>query len=117
MWWIVVAMTYRQGHHSTSDDSSRYRCPKEVHSHSTSTDPVKRLNAFLERHEWLSAEETAKVRDEERMAVLQAMEAAERRPQPQLGTLFTDVYESMPRHLQRQEQQLHDHLAKYSDKY
>ena len=114
---LIEAMTYRQGHHSTSDDSSRYRCPKEVHSHSTSTDPVKRLNAFLERHEWMSADETAKVRDEERMAVLQAMEAAERRPPPQLETLFTDVYESMPRHLQRQEQQLHDHLAKYPDKY
>lgn len=114
---LIEAITYRQGHHSTSDDSSRYRCPKEVHSHSTSTDPVKRFNAFLERHEWMSADATAKIRDEERVAVLQAMEAAERRPPPKLDTLFTDVYESMPQHLQRQEHQLHSHMAKHPGKY
>ena len=114
---LIEAITYRQGHHSTSDDSSRYRCPKEVHSHSTSTDPVKRFNAFLECHDWMSADDTAKIRDEERMAVLQAMEAAERRPPPKLDMLFTDVYESMPHHLQRQEEQLHSHMAKYPGKY
>ena len=65
----------------------------------------------------MSADDTAKIRDEERMAVLQAMEAAERRPLPKLDMLFTDVYESMPHHLQRQEQQLHSHMAKYPGKY
>ena len=65
----------------------------------------------------MSADDTAKIRDEERMAVLQAMEAAERRPPPKLDMLFTDVYESMPHHLQRQEEQLHSHMAKYPGKY
>ena len=114
---LIEAITYRQGHHSTSDDSSRYRCPTEVHSHSTSTDPVKRFNKFLDRHGWMSPDDTAKIRDEERMAVLKAMEAAERRPPPKLDTLFQDVYDEMPLHLQRQEQQLQQHLAKYSGKY
>jgi len=114
---LIEAITYRQGHHSTSDDSSRYRCPKEVHDHSTSTDPVKRLNKFLHRHGWVSSDDTAKIRDEERMAVLNAMEAAERRPPPKLDTLFADVYEEMPLHLRRQEQQLQQHLAKYPGRY
>lgn len=114
---LIEAITYRQGHHSTSDDSSRYRSPAEVHNHSISTDPVKRLNKFLDRHGWMSPDDIAKVRDEERMAVLQAMEAAERRPPPKLEMLFEDVYEEMPLHLQRQEQQLQEHLAKYPGKY
>jgi 2-oxoisovalerate dehydrogenase E1 component alpha subunit len=56
-------------------------------------------------------------RDKEKLAVLQAMEAAEQRPDPPLEALFEDVYEKVPLHLQRQEAQLRQHMAKYPKRY
>lgn len=114
---LIEAMTYRQGHHSTSDDSSRYRCPNEVLRQSALTDPVRRLDKFLDMQGWLTPDDIATIRDEERVAVLEAMEAAERRPPPKLDTMFQDVYHEVPAHLQRQEQELKLHLAKYPGRY
>ena len=66
---------------------------------------------------WLTPDDIATIRDEERVAVLEAMEAAERRPPPKLDTMFQDVYHEVPAHLQRQEQELKLHLAKYPGRY
>jgi 2-oxoisovalerate dehydrogenase E1 component alpha subunit len=59
----------------------------------------------------------ATVRDDEKMKVLRAMEQAERRPSPPLEEMFQDVYHEIPPHLQRQEEELHQHVAKYPDRY
>ena len=44
---LIEAMTYRIGHHSTSDDSSKYRSTEEVNSWITNNTPIKRLKRFL----------------------------------------------------------------------
>ena len=44
---LIEAMTYRIGHHSTSDDSSKYRSTEEVNSWVTNNTPIKRLKRFL----------------------------------------------------------------------
>lgn len=114
---LIEMMTYRQGHHSTSDDSTRYRDLEEVHSHMHRGDPLKRLDAFLLLQGMVDETWLVSSRDEEKMAVLQAIEASEERPKPPLEELFEDVYHEMPFHLQRQEAQLKEHMAKYPKEY
>lgn len=43
---LIEAMTYRIGHHSTSDDSSKYRSAEAVDTWSKNT-PIIRLKKFL----------------------------------------------------------------------
>lgn len=110
-------MTYRRGHHSTSDDSTRYRSVDEIKAWQDHRDPVKRLRAFLEGRGWWSdADETA-LRDAERLAAITALEAAERKPKPPLSMMFEDVYKDKPPHLARQEAALHQHIRRHPDQY
>jgi len=46
---LIEAMTYRIGHHSTSDDSSKYRSTEEVETWIKNNTPIKRLKGFLIR--------------------------------------------------------------------
>ncbi|KAL7536949.1 hypothetical protein ACHAXR_007502 [Thalassiosira sp. AJA248-18] len=110
---MIEAMTYRQGHHSTSDDSSRYRDTDEVKEASDVADPMVRFDRFLKHFGWMDDNTVASIEDEERIAVLRAMEAAEARPDPKLATMFDDVYHEKPPHLIRQEEDLKRHLKKY----
>jgi 2-oxoisovalerate dehydrogenase E1 component alpha subunit len=110
-------MTYRQGHHSTSDDSTRYRSESEIEDFVDRMDPLHRLNNFLKRHNMLTDEEIATISDEGRIAVLNAIKQAEQRPKPSLESMFEDVYHDVPKHLQKQLRELKEHLALYSGKY
>lgn len=47
----------------------------------------------------------------------QALETAERKAKPSLGSMFEDVYEVVPPHLQEQEHQLHAHLERNAGRY
>eukprot|EP00523_Entomoneis_sp_CCMP467_P002801 CAMPEP_0168762994 /NCGR_PEP_ID=MMETSP0724-20121128/24131_1 /TAXON_ID=265536 /ORGANISM="Amphiprora sp., Strain CCMP467" /LENGTH=578 /DNA_ID=CAMNT_0008812177 /DNA_START=122 /DNA_END=1858 /DNA_ORIENTATION=+ len=114
---LIEAMTYRQGHHSTSDDSTRYRDVAEVERFAEEHDPLSRIENFLVEHSWITMEEITRMQENERLAVLQAMELAEKRPPPALGDLFTDVYAEIPPHLQEQQRQLEEHMAIYPDYY
>jgi 2-oxoisovalerate dehydrogenase E1 component alpha subunit len=114
---LIESMTYRQGHHSSSDDSSSYRDTAAVHECAQNNDPIDRLESFLKDHHLMSDEQSAAIRNQERSNVLRAMEQAERRPKPPMECLFTDVYKEMPPALVRQQQQLEEHMQKYPGKY
>ena len=51
--------------------------------------------------------------------MLNALASAEKKPKPGVEHLFTDVYENgdMPWHLQEQQAQLAEHVAKYPEHY
>lgn len=108
---MIEAMTYRQGHHSTSDDSTRYRTDGEVRAHDLG-DPFLRISSFLRDYEILDFRDATRIEDAEKFNVLQAMEAAEKKGPPPIEELFEDVYKTMPSHLKRQERQLLEHLGK-----
>jgi 2-oxoisovalerate dehydrogenase E1 component alpha subunit len=114
---LIEAITYRQGHHSTSDDSYQYRSVEEVSKSENTYDPIMRFEKFLTKHKWINEDDLIAINDEERKSVLKAMERAEKRPQPKLGTMFQDVYKDMPLNLLMQEKSLHRHMKKYSEKY
>lgn len=49
---LVEAMTYRIGHHSTSDDSSAYRSVDEVRFWDSTDHPISRLRKYLVHNSW-----------------------------------------------------------------
>lgn len=110
-------MTYRQGHHSTSDDSTRYRQESEVEHLIDHMDPLRRLHRFLKRFGLLNDEEAQTMKDEDRVAILNAIKEAESRPKPPLETMFEDVYKDIPPHLKKQMAQLKEHIIKFPGKY
>lgn len=114
---LIEAMTYRRGHHSTSDDSTRYRSVAEIKHWQENSDPVVRLRLFMEERGWWDAEQEKTMRETERKEVMLALETAEKRPKPNLGELFGDVYAEKPAHLSRQEAELNEHIAKYPQHY
>eukprot|EP00948_MAST-09A_sp_MAST-9A-sp1_P003299 g3299.t1 len=114
---MVEAMTYRQGHHSTSDDSTRYREVDDILSWKDRDDPVKRFRLFLESEGWWDEERENSLNDTERTKVLEALVTAEKKPAPQREHLFTDVYDDILPHLEKQRNDLEEHLAKYPNEY
>lgn len=117
---LIEGMSYRQGHHSTSDDSLRYRSAEEIENFAKDgSDPLLRLQNFLKLQDYRNMNDDtfqATVHNE-KMAVLDAMKNAERKSKPPLESLFEDVFVQMPTSLKAQQQQLNEHLAKYHDKY
>lgn len=114
---LIEAMTYRGGHHSTSDDSTRYRSTDEIAQWAETTNPIVRLRKFMEKKGiWDSNKET-ELRKATRTAVLNAMNEAERAKKPAVSQLFTDVYDDIPTHLKKQQTDLLNHLQKYKDQY
>jgi 2-oxoisovalerate dehydrogenase E1 component alpha subunit len=114
---LIEAMSYRRGHHSTSDDSTRYRSQAEITHWQTHLDPVKRVRTYLESKGWWDDAQEAAIRDAERAAVLNALEVAEKRPKPSVSELFSDVYKTMTPNLMRQEKELKAHIDLYPDYY
>ncbi|XP_057260970.1 2-oxoisovalerate dehydrogenase subunit alpha, mitochondrial-like, partial [Pezoporus wallicus] len=54
---LIEAMTYRIGHHSTSDDSSAYRSVDEVDYWDKQDHPISRLRHFLLHKGWWDEEQ------------------------------------------------------------
>jgi 2-oxoisovalerate dehydrogenase E1 component alpha subunit len=115
---LIEAMTYRQGHHSTSDDSTRYRGIDEIKDWQQNNDPVARLRHYLENEGWWDEEREVDTAKQMRKEVLQALGEAETKEKAPLSSMFEDVYdnsEELPQSLAAQQEEMLAHLAKYSD--
>ena len=117
---MVEAVTYRVSHHTSLDDSTRYRNYRNedgVKEWLTKFDPVKRLYRFMCKEGLIDEEANAEIKKEEQLAVLRAIEKAENAAKPDLSYMFQDVYKNAPNHLEKQEKDLHDHLKNYGVHY
>ncbi|KDO20463.1 hypothetical protein SPRG_14335 [Saprolegnia parasitica CBS 223.65] len=114
---LLETMSYRQGHHSTSDDSTRYRAVSEIKHWKDTNCPMNRLKLYLLDQGWWSEERDVALKDAERSSVLAALTKAEAKGIPALDTMFEDVYAEKPRHLQDQEAEMLEHIAKYPEHY
>ncbi|KAJ8658713.1 hypothetical protein O0I10_005436 [Lichtheimia ornata] len=114
---LIEAMTYRIGHHSTSDDSTKYRDRKEVEERAKFDNPVTRLRRYLENKQWWTQEEEDQWRKEVRSSLMKSFSAAEKRKKPAVDALFTDVYDELPSNLRDQKQELEDLMKKYPEYY
>lgn len=98
---LIECETYRMGAHSSSDDPSRYRDQAEVDAWAK-RDPIERFYRELVADGlWDEAHEKA-LREELLAEVNAAIATAEAAPEPELHTLFDDVYAEMPWHLAEQ---------------
>ncbi|OEL18275.1 2-oxoisovalerate dehydrogenase subunit alpha 2, mitochondrial [Dichanthelium oligosanthes] len=114
---LVEALTYRVGHHSTSDDSTKYRPVDEIEHWRTARDPISRYRKWVQGNDWWSDAEESELRSRVRKELLQAIQVAERMPKPPVAELFTDVYDQIPSNLREQEQLLRETIMKHPAEY
>jgi len=114
---LIEAMTYRIGHHSTSDDSTRYRGADEIEYWKTVDAPEHRLRMYLEERGYWSESEEKSFNKSIRKEILSSLQQAEARKKPSVEELFTDVYDDIPKHLQEQKKQLEEHLELHGIHY
>ncbi|HMO45158.1 MAG TPA: 3-methyl-2-oxobutanoate dehydrogenase (2-methylpropanoyl-transferring) subunit alpha [Rubrivivax sp.] len=107
---LIEWVSYRAGAHSTSDDPSRYR-PADDWQQFPLGDPIARLKQHLiTLGAWSEAQHDA-AQQELQAQVAAALKQAESHGTlldghiPPLATMFEDVYQHMPAHLQQQLQE------------
>jgi 2-oxoisovalerate dehydrogenase E1 component alpha subunit len=114
---LIEAMTYRIGHHSTSDDSTAYRSVDEVRYWHQMDHPITRLRKYMENKGWWTETEEKDWKEDSKRQVMQAFAKAEKKLKPNVGEMFRDVYHEMPTHLQEQFQELKNHVELHKDRY
>jgi len=98
---LIEAVTFRMGGHSSSDDPTRYRDAGLV-AEWERRDPIPRFRAYLAATGVISARDEEQWTREFQEAIGAAIQAAESLPPPPIESLFTDVYRTLPRHLEEQ---------------
>jgi pyruvate dehydrogenase E1 component alpha subunit len=102
---LVEALTYRLSGHSTSDDPKAYRKEAEVERWRR-RDPLVRFRDYLNSQKLWSDEKQAELEKAVDAAVADAVKQAESTAAPTLRSMFEDVFQEMPWHLQEQFAQL-----------
>ncbi len=114
---LVECLTYRVGHHSTSDDSFAYRQRVEVEDWKRRDNPLSRLRKWMEARGCWDEGREKEARETIRRDLLRAFAEAEREKKPPLRGMFDDVYEHLTPDLEVQMAQLKDHLDRYPAEY
>ena len=116
---LLELMTYRRGHHSTSDDSTKYRRPGELEEWSKSgREPISRFKKILIERGLIKDEKFEdNIRNEYREELLACIKKSEKKLRAPVDDCFTDVYVQIPWHLQEQLDNLKDHLSRYGENY
>uniref|UniRef100_A0A8H7XT09 2-oxoisovalerate dehydrogenase subunit alpha n=2 Tax=Psilocybe cubensis TaxID=181762 RepID=A0A8H7XT09_PSICU len=111
---LVESMSYRVGHHSTSDDSFAYRARSEVEDKKRIDNPITRFRLFMESQGWWDADAETELKARLKADVMKAFKKADSLKRPELGQLFTDVYGGEePWNIKEQRQELVGLLKKY----
>ncbi|RVE43647.1 hypothetical protein evm_011687 [Chilo suppressalis] len=114
---LIEAMSYRVGHHSTSDDSTAYRSLEEIQKWNNDENPIQKFKMYLERKGYWDAGSDEALQKEARDLVVKTMQQAEKKQLPPWKEMFEDVYHDMPPRIQKQVKELEDHLAVYGEHY
>ena len=113
---LLEAMTYRVGAHSSSDDPSGYRS-KEEENEWREQEPVARFKAWMMAQGWLTEEESEALYAKYREEVLAQVKVSEKIDAPAIEELITDVYDVPTPALQKQLDELKQHVKKYPESY
>ena len=98
---LIEGLTYRMGAHSSSDDPTRYQ-PEEELKQWQQVDALVRLRAHAVWRGLWSDEADAAALEEAESSVSEMIARCERWPPPALESLFEDVYDRLPAHLEAQ---------------
>ncbi|KAK7350896.1 hypothetical protein VNO77_09935 [Canavalia gladiata] len=114
---LIEALTYRVGHHTTSDDSTKYRPANEIEWWRMTRDPVAKFRKWLERNGWWNDMAESELMNSVRRQLLHTIQVAESVEKPILGDIFSDVYDVPPSNLREQEQWLKETVKRHSQEY
>lgn len=114
---LVEALTYRVGHHSTSDDSTKYRPAEEIEHWKMVKSPVTKFRKWIERNGWWNEEDELEIRDRIKKEIIQSIQVAEKLEKPPLSELFTDVYDQPTKDLIEQEILLRETINRHPKDY
>ncbi|KAK7311489.1 hypothetical protein RJT34_09676 [Clitoria ternatea] len=114
---LIEALTYRVGHHSTSDDSTKYRPIDEIEHWKMARNPVNRFKRWVERNGWWNDKDELELRSNIRKQLMHAIKVAEKAQKPPLEDMFNDVYDQLPSNLQEQERLLRKTIEKHPKDY
>ena len=99
---LIEFVTYRVGAHSSNDDPSAYR--ESVDQEELGKrDPLRRLRLYLERQRAFSDSDQAALEERVRGELNACIDRAEAAAAPSITSMFEDVFEHMPAHLQEQQ--------------
>jgi 2-oxoisovalerate dehydrogenase E1 component alpha subunit len=113
---LIESIAYRLGAHSTSDDPSGYRSKEEEFEFKASC-PIERYKKWLVKKGWL--DESIDVTEQEKIRedILSALKVAENVSKPDLESLITDVYDTPIPSLEKQFNELKEHIKEFPDAY
>ncbi|XP_038706947.1 2-oxoisovalerate dehydrogenase subunit alpha 2, mitochondrial-like isoform X2 [Tripterygium wilfordii] len=114
---LIEALTYRVGHHSTSDDSTKYRPIDEIEWWRKARDPVTRFGKWIQSNGWWNGETELELRSRVRNQILNAVQKAEKVDKPSVSELFTDVYDVLPSNLCEQDELLRRTIKRHPQDY
>lgn len=114
---LIEALTYRAGHHSTSDDSTKYRSVDEIEIWRGDQNPIKRFRNWVESKGWWGDEAESEHRSSIRKQLSQAIQVAERIEKPPIAGMFSDVYDVPSKNLTEQEAFLRKTIKKHDKCY
>ncbi|XP_043685641.1 2-oxoisovalerate dehydrogenase subunit alpha, mitochondrial [Vespula pensylvanica] len=113
---LIEAMTYRTGHHSTSDDSTVYRTSKEIALWNRVA-PISRFKKYIQSLGIWSKEQDDNLQIIIKKEIFDAFTEAEKKQKPHWKEMFTDTYFKMPDHIRDQMCSMEEHLATYHEHY
>ncbi|XP_071832661.1 2-oxoisovalerate dehydrogenase subunit alpha, mitochondrial-like [Apostichopus japonicus] len=114
---LIEAMTYRVGHHSTSDDSSAYRSVDEVRYWDKEDHPIGRLRRYMINKDYWDEDKEKTWMQESRRNVLEEFAKAETLKKPSPTEMMTDVLDSLSPNLERQLEKMKKHVEEYKEHY
>lgn len=114
---LVEALTYRVGHHSTSDDSSKYRSVDEIEHWKIMKNPVTKFRMWIERNDWWNEEDESEIRNRIKKEMIQAIQTSEKMEKPSVSEMFGDVYDQPTKDLLEQEKLLRETIKSHPKDY
>ncbi|WP_105168196.1 thiamine pyrophosphate-dependent dehydrogenase E1 component subunit alpha [Pseudoalteromonas sp. T1lg23B] len=113
---LIESIAYRLGAHSTSDDPSGYRSKEEEAAFKANC-PIERFKKWLLKQGWLDEKEDEAQKEKIREDILAAVKVAEKVQKPALEELVSDVYDTPIPSLQKQYEELKEHIKQHPDAY
>lgn len=114
---LIEAMSYRVSHHSTSDDSTKYRESREIESWKRRDNPITRLRKWMENKGIWDEGKEQEAAGAIKKKVLKAFNKAEREKRPAIHNMVTGVYEDVIPEQMDQLESLKDIIKRYPDEY
>jgi len=114
---LIEAMSYRVSHHSTSDDSTKYRESREIESWKRRDNPLTRLRKWMENNGLWDEEKEKNAQEVIKKEVLRAFNRAEREKRNSIYEMMTDTYEELTEEQMSQLRELKDIVERYPQEY